>query len=90
MHSDKYVGILITLDVIGFLIIILLAISASRAYKFMAHKDRILLFHFIFLEASLFCNNILNKLTVDVGKTISLLFGAMYSSSTDLKSDYWV
>eukprot|EP00347_Sterkiella_histriomuscorum_P021928 403332281 len=80
LHSDKYVGILISLDVISFIIIILLAISANKAYKFMAHKDRILLLHFIFLEASLFC------------KTLSLFFGAMYNADADgmQQKDTWV
>ena len=54
-ESGKYIGVLVTLDILSFIMIIFLAISASKAYKFMAHKDRILLMQFVFLEFSLFC-----------------------------------
>ena len=54
-NSNRYIGVLIGLDVLSFLIVILLAVSANRAYKFMARKDRLLLFNFIFLELSLLC-----------------------------------
>lgn len=54
---SKYIGALIALDVISLLMIIFLSISAMKAYKFMASKDRILLFHFIFLELTIICNS---------------------------------
>lgn len=82
-NSSKYVGVLVTLDIISFLIIILLAFSANRAYKFMANKDRLLLLHFVFLEASLLCKIYLSKLFIK-GKTLSLLFGAIYFSNQNM------
>ncbi|CDW82743.1 UNKNOWN [Stylonychia lemnae] len=68
-NSSRYIGVVITLDIISFIIIILLAKSAHKAYKFMTKKDRLLLFHFLFLELSLVC------------KTLSYMLSAIYFSS---------
>jgi hypothetical protein len=76
-ETGKYVGVLVTLDIMSFFLIIFLGLSAAKAYKFMANKDRILLSHFIFLEFSLFCKNFQFTMVL-IGKTLSLLFGALY------------
>lgn len=79
LTSSKYAGILIILDLISFFIIILLAVSAGKAYRYMTEKDKIMLFHFVFLEISLTCKTRDFYFYDALGKTISYLLGALYN-----------
>ena len=45
----NYVTVLVLLEVLFILLIVFLMISAAKTYKFMLKKDRVLLFHFLFL-----------------------------------------
>ena len=43
-NTGKYVGTLVTLDILCFFMIIVLAVSANKAYKFIPNNDRYLRF----------------------------------------------
>jgi hypothetical protein len=52
-NHTKYLTVLIILTVFTFLMVLFQAWVAIKAYKLLMQKDRILLYHFVFLEITL-------------------------------------
>ena len=53
VNYTKYVSVLISLEALFIVLIVFLMISGIKTYKFMLKKDRVLLFHFLFLMMTL-------------------------------------